>query len=91
MKTDFSVFSLELTTSETLEALVKTGFKKNGSYNQLKGVLTGADLVKFAKYNPEPSENESIFQDSWNFVLATKEEPSSEEMADKKDSGEEKL
>ncbi|MGD0756029.1 MAG: hypothetical protein ABR927_13330 [Bacteroidales bacterium] len=69
----YSVFSLELTTSETLEALVKTGFKKNGSYNDLKSVLKGADLVKFAKYNPIAEENESHFQNSWNFVLATKE------------------
>ena len=69
----FRVFSLELTTAETLEALVKTGFKKDGSYNQLKTILTGADLVKFAKYNPEPSENDSHFQNSWDFVLATKE------------------
>ena len=68
----FRVFSLELTTSETLEALIKTGFKKDASYNQLKTVLTGADLVKFAKYKPEPSENESHFQTSWDFVLATK-------------------
>jgi hypothetical protein len=69
----YSVLSLELTTSETLEALVKTGFKKNGSYNDLKSVLKGADLVKFAKYSPIPEENESHFQNSWNFVLATKE------------------
>lgn len=69
----FRVFSLELTTVETLAALVKSGFKKDGSYNQLKTVLTGADLVKFAKYNPEPPENESHFQNSWDFVLATKE------------------
>lgn len=69
----FRVFSLELTTAETLVALVKSGFKKDGSYNQLKTVLTGADLVKFAKYNPEPPENESHFQNSWDFVLATKE------------------
>jgi hypothetical protein len=69
----FRVFSLELTTSETLEVLVKSGFKKDESYNILKTVLNGADLVKFAKYNPEPSENESHFQYSWNFVLATKE------------------
>jgi len=69
----FKVFSLELTTSETLEALVKTGFKKDESYNQLKRVLTGADLVKFAKHNPEPTENEMHFQNSWDFVLATKE------------------
>jgi hypothetical protein len=69
----FRVFSLELTTSETLEALIKTGFKKNGSYNDLKTVLTGADLVKFAKYNPLPPENDAHFQNSWNFVMATKE------------------
>lgn len=70
----FSVFSLELTTRETLDTLLKTGFKKDGSYNQLKTVLTTADMVKFAKYNPEPSDHESLFQDSWNFVLDTKEE-----------------
>jgi hypothetical protein len=69
----FRVFSLELTTSETLDALIKTGFKKNGSYNDLKSVLTGADLVKFAKYNPLPAENDAHFQNSWNFVMATKE------------------
>jgi hypothetical protein len=88
----FRVFSLELTTSETLDALYRTGFKKDGSYNQLKSVLTNADLVKFAKYNPEPAEHESIFQDSWNFVLATKEEPAYDEKVDSNDrGGEEKL
>jgi hypothetical protein len=68
----FNVLSLELTTDETLDALVKTGFKKDGSYNQLKTVLIIADFVKFAKYNPEPSENEAHFQSSWDFVMATK-------------------
>jgi hypothetical protein len=88
----FRVYSLELTTSETLDALYKTGFKKNGSYNQLKSVLNSADLVKFAKYAPEPAEHESIFQDSWNFVLATKEEPVYEDKVDTNDrGGEEKL
>ena len=74
----FEVFSLELTTSETLEALVKTGFKKDESYNKLKSVLNGADLVKFAKYKPEPSENELNFENSWEFVSETKK---SEELA----------
>ena len=68
----FSVLSLELTTSETLEALVRTGFKKDGSYNQLKTVLTGADLVKFAKYKPEPAENDLHFKNSWDFVEDTR-------------------
>ncbi len=70
----FRVFSLELTTEETLGELVKSGFKKDGAYNTLKSVLTGADLVKFAKYKPVPDENESHFQNSWNFVVSTKEE-----------------
>jgi len=88
----FRVFSLEMTTSETLESLVKTGFKKDGSYNQLKGILTGSDLVKFAKYTPDPAGNEAIFQESWNFVLATKEEPAFEDKAEMKDNrGEAKL
>jgi hypothetical protein len=69
----FKVFSLELTTAETLDALVKTGFKRDASYTQLKAILTGADLVKFAKYNPEPLENDSHFQNSWDFILSTKE------------------
>jgi hypothetical protein len=81
----FRVYSLELTTSETLDALVKTGFKKNGSYNQIKSVLTIADLVKFAKYSPEPTEHESIFQESWDFVLATKEKPTIDVMPDQKE------
>ena len=68
----FSVFSLELTTAETLEALIKTGFKKDGTYNQLKTVLTGAELVKFAKYKPESEENEMHFKNSWDFVDETK-------------------
>jgi hypothetical protein len=68
----FRVYSLELTTAETLDALVRTGFRKNGSYNDLKSVLTGADLVKFAKYNPVASENEAHFKTSWDFVLATR-------------------
>jgi hypothetical protein len=70
----YNVYSLELTTSETLESLVKTGFKKDGSYNQLKEILTNADLVKFAKYTPDPTEHEIHFNNSWTFIQVTKEE-----------------
>ncbi len=45
----FRVFSLELTTAETLEALVKTGFKKNGAYDELKAVLTRSRSGKIRK------------------------------------------
>ena len=81
----FGVNSLELTTSETLETLVKTGFKKDDSYNKLRSVLTGADLVKFAKYKPDPAENEWAFANSYDFVSATKVEEVIEEKSDVKD------
>ncbi|MCJ7449608.1 MAG: hypothetical protein MUO72_18180 [Bacteroidales bacterium] len=81
----FGVFSLELTTSETLDALIRTGFKKDNSYAKLKSVLTGSDLVKFARYKPEPSENELHFEDSWEFVLTTKKQDEITEPVNKKD------
>jgi large-conductance mechanosensitive channel len=88
----FGINSLELTTSETLEALVKTGFKKDESYSKLRSVLTGADLVKFAKYKPEPAENETEFSDSYDFVSATKAADAIEEKSDNKvNQGEEAL
>lgn len=82
----FSVFSLELTTSETLDALLKTGFRKDKSYEDLKTVLSGADMVKFAKYNPEPTENEAYFQTAWDFIIETKmeEEPEAAKSPDEK-------
>lgn len=81
----FRVYSLELTTAETLEALVKTGFKKDASYNQVKSVLNSADLVKFAKYKPEPEENELHYQTAWDFVLSTMEKEYVAETADVKE------
>jgi len=84
----FGVNSLEMTTSETLDVMVRTGFKKDGSYNLLKSVLTGADLVKFAKYKPEPAENDSAFSNSWDFVAATKmEEVAGEKVNEKENQG----
>jgi hypothetical protein len=68
----YNVYSLEMTTSETLYALLKTGFKKDESFTTLKTVLTTADLVKFAKYVPDNDENEASFLKAWNFVDVTK-------------------
>lgn len=82
----YGVYSLEMTTSETLEALVSTGFRKDEHYNRLKTILNASDLVKFAKYKPEPSENDIHFQNSWSFVESTmiKEEIPSAEVKDEK-------
>lgn len=68
----YQVYSMEMTTAETLEVLVRNGFRRDEQYSKLKSVLTGADLVKFAKYKPEPYENDQYYTDAWNFVDATR-------------------
>lgn len=70
----YHVYSLELTTSETLSVLLKTGFKKDASFDRLKTILTFADLIKFAKHIPLKEENEIHFQNSWDFIGETKVE-----------------
>jgi hypothetical protein len=67
----YRIYSLEMTTLETLTELTRTGFKDDVSYRKIRTVLSGADLVKFAKYNPEPSENDLHFEYAWDFVNAT--------------------
>jgi len=67
----FGIYSLELTTPETLTELKRTGFRDDENFRKLKTILTGADLVKFAKYNPEPSENELHFDYAMEFVRGT--------------------
>lgn len=85
----YGIFSLELTTSETLNELVKKGFKKDASYNNLKSILSGADLVKFAKYKPLQEENELHFENSWSFVQMTKAiEETGENVSENKKTGE---
>jgi len=68
----YGVDSPELTTSETLDELLRKGFKKDAVYIMLRDILNGADLVKFAKYKPDPSENELHFDNSWQFVDITR-------------------
>ena len=68
----YGVNSLEMTTAETLDTLVRSGFRKDESYSVLKSVLNNADLVKFAKYKPESAENETNFDNSWRFVENTR-------------------
>ena len=68
----FGVNSLELTTHETLTLLLRSGFRKNVDFENLKQILEGADMVKFAKYNPEASEHEIYFTEACSFVNNTK-------------------
>lgn len=69
----YRVYSLELTTSETLDELRKAGFRRDENHAMLERILTFADLVKFAKHVPLPDENEHLFNEAVAFVEGTKE------------------
>lgn len=79
----FRVYSMEMTTGETLYALRKTGFPKNESFSRIESVLRGADLVKFARHKPPPDENEAVWENAWAFVSETMEKEQQDE-ADQK-------
>jgi hypothetical protein len=68
----YSIQSLELTTPETLSLLKKTGFREDELFSKLRTILTGADLVKFAKHKPDSSENELHYENAWDFVSLTR-------------------
>ena len=69
----FGVNSLEMTSGEIL-AIIRTKAEEDSVYNNLKQILTVADLVKFAKYKPYIDENDLSLMNSYFFINQTKEE-----------------
>jgi len=68
----FGVTAMEMTSEEILAGLQKTGFEDNNLVDRLRKLLSLADLVKFAKAEPLPDENETSMLDSYLFVNNTK-------------------
>lgn len=69
----FGINSLEMTSSEIL-SLIRIKTEQDSVYNNLKQILSVADLVKFAKYNPFIDENDLSLINSYLFVNQTKED-----------------
>lgn len=66
----FAVPALELTSDEVLShPLIQR--LDNGFLSSLRTLLVRADFVKFAKYIPEPAENEESLTLAYSFVEAT--------------------
>ncbi|MBN1338296.1 MAG: hypothetical protein JXA03_03170 [Bacteroidales bacterium] len=63
----FSIHALEYTTSEIMDGIQRTSVNQQAR-NKLSGVLTLADLVKFAKGNPTPLENDLSLNHIFDFV-----------------------
>jgi len=71
----FDIPAMECTTSETIAACSPREEIADDICDHLKDMLELADLVKFAKWNPLPDENESSQQIAYDFVLKTKLAP----------------
>lgn len=83
----FGVASTEKTSDETLQALKPILNEQRELHASLSKVLRLADLVKFAKWQATPDENEQALHIAYEFVNETKPvaaEPKEEEVKDSK-------
>lgn len=67
----YGVNAMELTTNETV-IMVESYVNDPVNLNNLSQILEVADLVKFAKFIPEPSINDSSMELAFDFVDVTK-------------------
>ncbi len=75
----FDVRSSEKTSDETLRAMKPILSEKRDLFEQLRKMLSLADLVKFAKWTTTPDENEMALRTAYTFVHETTPEPTEEE------------
>jgi hypothetical protein len=68
----FGVTAMEMTSDEIIEGMRFSGFEDNNLINRLRNLFTLSDLVKFAKAQPLPDENETAMLDAYLFVNNTK-------------------
>jgi hypothetical protein len=69
----FDIQAMEMTTDETVSVFkYRRSLVDEKSFENLKKILTLADLVKFAKYEPLPDDNNMVLVDSYFFVNQTK-------------------
>lgn len=67
----FGISSQEQTSSEILTDIQPVLKDRKDLYSSLKKMLSLADLVKFAKWNPLPDENEQSLCSAYEFVRET--------------------
>ena len=67
----YGILALEMTTGEVMEQLKKFKIEK-GMFSTIEQLLSDADLVKFAKYQPAARENEDVIPTARTIVEKTK-------------------
>ncbi|MCQ2342073.1 MAG: BatD family protein [Paludibacteraceae bacterium] len=71
----FDIHSSEKTSDETLREVRPVLQEQPDLYQRLKQMLSLADLVKFAKWQATPDENESALRTAYDFVNQTTVKP----------------
>ncbi len=69
----FQIPALEKTSHEVFDYFRNTGLADNVPFEQLQQMLYLADMVKFAKGQPKPDENERSLELAYEFVEKTKQ------------------
>lgn len=70
----YHINSMEMTSDEILDELRMLHLENKQVYPRLKEILTLADLVKFAKWEPTPDEHEHSLANAYYFINQTKVE-----------------
>ncbi|MCU4176110.1 hypothetical protein [Carboxylicivirga sp. N1Y90] len=68
----FEVSAMEQTSDEILASFKTIDFSDDKSFENLKQILRTADLVKFAKHEPFPDENDMSMINAYFFINQTK-------------------
>ncbi len=76
----FEIPAMEQTTDEILVEFEEQKMAEKESYTLLKDMLQQADLVKFAKADPLPDENDMHLENAFKFVMSTKFQPTEQQV-----------
>jgi hypothetical protein len=68
----FYIPAMEFVSSETLQAFQKSMPHEETLFEMLEGILHTADMVKFAKADPLPSDNQGNMDNAYLFIGQTK-------------------
>ena len=71
MEGRYGVSAMEMTSDEIMTSMAERGISGK-PYDNLRGILSTADLVKFAKYVPNADYNENAYTMAYYFVEETK-------------------
>jgi hypothetical protein len=68
----YNIMAMEFVSSETLDSFRFIIPKEEMLYTMLEGILHTSDMVKFAKADPLPSENQGNLDNAFLFIEQTK-------------------